>query len=116
MCGVSSTKSPLPVLVCALATPPVEPSPQADETVFKRVDRANLTVGTGNPPDHLLDPEQCGARVSRPIPNGEEESACMILITTSGKGGELLEDILAKPHILKTINCTSENPLLIPIN
>lgn len=73
MCGVNSTKSPLPVLVCAPATPPLETSPQADETVFKRVDRADLTVGTGSPPDHLLGPEQCGAHVSRPIPNGEEE-------------------------------------------
>lgn len=35
----------LPVLVSALTTHPMEPSPQAEQTVFKREDRANFRVG-----------------------------------------------------------------------
>lgn len=38
-------KAHIPVLVGALTIPPVEPSPQADEMVYKREDIANLTVG-----------------------------------------------------------------------
>jgi len=67
----------LPVLGGALTTHPMEPSPQADKTVFKREDRANPRWATDkqNPSNHLLDKGLFGAYVSSPIP--KEDGKCL---------------------------------------
>lgn len=81
----------LPVLVSALTTHPMEPSPQAEQTVFEREDGANFRVGNRQTESSKSFAGQrtiWGLKSQAPTQRKSRENACKVLRPTSGKSGE----------------------------